>query len=58
MQIIEIKKPRHRLSNTEMDRIVTYYDNMKAFLEDPGHDEFRKLFGMTSISPSSATASG
>ena len=44
VQIIEIKKPGHRLSNPEMDRIVTYYDNMEAFLEDPGNDEFRKHF--------------
>ena len=45
VQIIEIKKPHHRLSNPEMDRIVTYYDNMKTFLEDPGHDEFGRHFG-------------
>ena len=44
VQIIEIKKPGHRLSNPEMERIVTYYDNMKAFLEDPGNDEFRNHF--------------
>ena len=44
VQIIEIKKPRHKLSNTEMDRIVTYYENMEAFLADPGHVEFRNLF--------------
>ena len=44
VQIIEIKKPHHRLSNTEMDRIVSYYQNMKAFLGDPGHAEFRKHF--------------
>lgn len=40
LQIIEIKKPRHKLSNTEMDRIVDYYDNMDAFLEDPGNRKF------------------
>ena len=44
VQIIEIKKPRHRLSNSEMDRIVTYYQNMESFLKDPVHAEFRKLF--------------
>lgn len=44
VQIIEIKKPGHKLSNTEMDRIVTYYDNMEAFLEDPGNAEFRKIY--------------
>ena len=44
VQIIEIKKPHHRLSNTEMDRIVTYYENMDAFLQESGHDQFRKHF--------------
>lgn len=43
-QIVEIKRPRHTLSNDEMDRIVSYYENMEAFLEDPGHAEFRSLF--------------
>ena len=42
VQIIEIKKPHHKLSNPEMDRIVTYYENMEAFLEDSGHAEFRR----------------
>ncbi len=45
IQIIEIKKPGHSLSNPEMERIVTYYDNMDAFLKEPGNDEFRKHFG-------------
>ena len=45
MQIIRIKKPRHRLSNAEMDRIVTYYENMDEFLAEPGHAEFRSHFG-------------
>ena len=44
VHVIEIKKPHHRLSNPEMDRIVTYYENMQAFLEDPAHAEFRKHF--------------
>ncbi len=44
VQIIEIKKPHHKLSNSEMDRIVTYYQNMEAFLEDPGHTKFRTHF--------------
>ncbi len=44
VQIIEIKKPGHRLSNPEMDRIVTYYENMEAFLDDPGHTAFRMHF--------------
>ena len=44
VQIIEIKKPHHKLTNTEMDRIVTYYQNMDAFLNDSAHAEFRKYF--------------
>ena len=44
VQIIEIKKPHHKLSNPEMDRIITYYENMEAFLDDSGHVNFRKHF--------------
>jgi len=44
VQIIEIKKPHHKLTNAEMDRIVTYYQNMETFLNDPAHFEFRKHF--------------
>ena len=44
VQIIEIKKPHHKLTNPEMDRIVTYYQNMDAFLNDPVHANFRKHF--------------
>ena len=44
VQIIEIKKPRHTLTNPEMDRIVTYHQNMDTFLSDPAHDEFSKHY--------------
>ena len=44
VQIIEIKKPQHSLSNGEMERIVSYHDNMKSFLEDPAHKEFRNHY--------------
>ena len=44
VQIIEIKRPMHRLSNGEMDRIVTYHDNMEAFLDEPGNSAFRRFF--------------
>ncbi len=43
VQIIEIKKPGHGFSNPEMDRIVTYHDNIDAFLQDPGNEDFRKF---------------
>ena len=39
-QIIEIKKPRHPLSNAEMERIVAYHDCMESFLRE--NAEFRK----------------
>ena len=35
VHIIEIKKPHHKLTNEEMDRIVTYHQNMDTFLNDP-----------------------
>ena len=44
VQIIEIKRPDHMLSNTEMERIVSYHDNMKAFLESSAREEFRQHF--------------
>lgn len=44
LQIIEIKKPGHRLSNPEMDRIIRYYNNMNAFLHDAGHAELFQHF--------------
>ena len=44
VHIIEIKKPRHKLTNSEMDRIVTYYQNMDAFLNDPTHAHIRGHF--------------
>ena len=44
LQIIEIKRPGHALSNSEMDRIVTYYYNMEGFLNEPGNEKFLKHF--------------
>ena len=43
-QIVEIKRPKHALTNDEMGRIVTYHDNMESFLRDPAHETFRKSF--------------
>ena len=45
VQIIEIKKPGHRLSNTEMDRIIACCDIMPAFLEGSPDGKFRQRFG-------------
>ena len=44
LQIIEIKKPHHKLVNDEMDRIITYYDTMKEFLETPSNRQFKEIF--------------
>ena len=42
VQIIEIKRPAHKLTNDEMDRIVTYHQQMSAFLEDSLNEQFAK----------------
>ena len=44
VQIVEIKKPKHALTNDEMGRIVSYYDNMESFLKADGNKEFREQF--------------
>lgn len=44
VQIIEIKRPGHKLTNDEMERIDKYYKTMTKFLNDPAHKEFRKSF--------------
>jgi len=44
LQIIEIKRPAHGLENNEMDRINTYVDLMKEFLDQAGNQEFKRLF--------------
>ena len=44
IQIIEIKRPAHQFENTEMDRLNTYIDQMRNFLEEPNHREFTKFF--------------
>jgi hypothetical protein len=42
VQIIEIKRPDHKLTNDEMDRIVTYKQQMEGFLADPANEEITK----------------
>ena len=39
-QIIEIKTPKHKLTNAEMERIVAYHDCMESFLQE--NAEFKK----------------
>lgn len=43
-QIIEIKKPGHSLENEEMDRIVSYHDNVRSFLQEEGNQKIGKFF--------------
>ncbi|MEX0852582.1 MAG: ATP-binding protein, partial [Bauldia sp.] len=44
LQIIEIKRPKHKLGNDEWDRIQTYIEQMQAFLDLPGHAEFKQIY--------------
>lgn len=44
VQIIEIKKPKHKLADTEVDRIVKYRDLMSTFLNEAGNEDLKKLF--------------
>ena len=44
VQVIEIKKPGHRLKNEEMDRIVSYHDNVRSFLREEGNQEISKFY--------------
>ena len=44
LEIVEIKKPRHKLMNNEVERIGNYYSAFEAFLNDPAHAEVRKEF--------------
>lgn len=44
VQIIEIKKPHHKLTDPEVDRIVKYRDLMEDFINMDGHKEFKMLF--------------
>jgi len=44
IQLIEIKKPKHKLTDIEVDRIVKYRDLMDEFLNLEGHKEFKKFF--------------
>lgn len=44
IQIIEIKRPVHKLQNEEVNRINTYKDVMTEFLNDPANSEIVKMF--------------
>ena len=60
-QIVEIKRPGHALKNEEMDRIVSYHDCLRSFLDDDGNVDFRKAFSdfhMTLVCESLALTGG
>ena len=44
LQIIEIKRPKHKLKNDEWDRIQLYIDQMQRFLNLSGHQDFKAIF--------------
>lgn len=44
IQIVEIKKPQHKLSDEEMMRIASYYRSMEQFLSQDGHVAFRNSY--------------
>lgn len=44
LEIVEIKKPAHKLTNDEVDRISNYVELMTEFLADPKHKTFTELF--------------
>jgi hypothetical protein len=44
LEVIEIKKPGHTVTDEEVKRIVTYHQTLTDFLEDPGNNEFKKAY--------------
>lgn len=44
LQIFEIKKPKHKLTNAEWERVQIYIDQMQAFLDAQGNQEFKEIF--------------
>ncbi len=43
LQLVEIKKPCHKIDNTEWDRIQTYFDQLGMFFSDPNHADFKTV---------------
>jgi len=44
IQIIEIKRPKHKFEAVEFDRLNRYHDQMSAFLADESNKAFTRLF--------------
>ncbi|MBD2459462.1 ATP-binding protein [Oscillatoria sp. FACHB-1407] len=44
IQIIEIKRPKHKFDNSEMERLNRYIEQMDNFLQEESHKDFTKIF--------------
>lgn len=44
IQIIEIKRPKHKFDNSEMERLNRYIEQMNNFLNEDSHRDFTKVF--------------
>lgn len=44
IQIIEIKRPHHNLQTAEMNRLNSYVEQMRGFLDEPSHKGFTRVF--------------
>ncbi|GFH63072.1 MAG: hypothetical protein ZNDK_0843 [Candidatus Desulfovibrio kirbyi] len=43
LQLIEIKRPKHTIDNTEWDRVQTYFDQLEAFFANQKHKDFKSI---------------
>lgn len=44
VQVVEIKKPQHKLTDDEMKRITVYRNEINAFLNDPANSRLRQYY--------------
>lgn len=44
IQIIEIKRPKHKFDNSEMERLNKYVEQMTEFLAEESHRDFTQVF--------------
>ncbi|MEM1292865.1 MAG: ATP-binding protein, partial [Cyanobacteria bacterium P01_H01_bin.162] len=44
IQIIEIKRPKHKFDNSEMERLNKYAEQMTNFLAEESHADFTRVF--------------
>ena len=43
LQLIEIKRPKHCIDDTEWERVQNYFDQLKDFFENPKHTDFLSI---------------